>query len=207
MWNMNKIPTAASWQPGIGTVKQLSLWKPDTTWVRQGNVPPRGYEGVSQYCLPIQQPQMPWYHERLGNTLLIAGNHVLPSGAAVTPPEFIHVNKTATQTTINILKQLLVSVELCSSRAISLNQISSPNEITRFVNGCNWVDLIVLESGEVFNLTALCIPFLNNALFYRKIHCLTVKRIKELAPHDVTVNINSNPVMDCHGTGMGSTSR
>lgn len=109
---------------------------------------------------------MPLYHESFGNTLLITGNHVLPSGASLTPAEFIHVSRTATQTTINILNQLVVSVELCSSRAISLNQISFPNEITRFVNRGNRVDLIVLESGKAFNLAARCMPFLNNSLFY-----------------------------------------
>ena len=132
----------------------------------------RGYEGVSQYCLLIQQSQMPPYHQMFGNTLLIMRSHMLPSGAAVTPAEFTHVNRTATQMTINILNQLVVSVELCSSRAISLNQISFPNEITRFINRGNQVDLIVLEPGKAFNLTAHGIPFLHNSLFYsvRKVY-------------------------------------
>lgn len=67
---------------------------------------------------------------------------------------------------MNILNQLVVSVELCSSRAISLNQISFPNEITRFVNRGNRVDLIVLEPGKAFNLTAHGIPFLNKSFIY-----------------------------------------
>lgn len=111
------------------------------------------------------------YHQRFGNILLITGNHLLPSGASVTPAVFININRTATQKTINTLNQLVVSVELRTSRAISLNQISfhseiRPNEITRLVNRGNQVSLTLLESGEALNLTALCIPFLYNSLFH-----------------------------------------
>jgi len=107
--------------------------------------------------------------------------------------------------TINILNQLVVSVELCSSRAISLNQISFPNEITRFFNRGNWVDLIVLESGKTFNLTACCIPFLNNSLFYsvRK----TIRQIENWFPLTSPSALNDDPVVDLHSTGMGTSTR
>lgn len=147
---------------------------------------------------------MPPYLEKFSTPsllqVIICLHQVLPSllQCSYTETELQH------RLTINVLNQLVVSVELCSSRAISLHQISFPNkiksnEIKRFINRGNWVNLIVLESGKTFNLTASCIPLQTVHWFTAWGKCITKRTHSPWRYHECKCKFHSRLLQHCYG--------